>query len=204
VSTIWVGRASSPDEEAARASFFAHPTSIVESGSIGARTRIWAFCHVLAGAVVGEDCNLGDHCYVEGGARIGSEVVIKNNVAVWRGVTIESRAFVGPNVTFTNDLVPRAKVFRDEYDHTCVREGASLGANATVLCGITIGRYALVGAGAVVTRDVPDFGLVVGNPARLKGFVCRCGGRLAFREGRATCICGSQYVDVDGRVREAA
>jgi UDP-2-acetamido-3-amino-2,3-dideoxy-glucuronate N-acetyltransferase len=182
--------------------FFTHAASLVETDQVGAGTRIWAFCHVLAGAVIGRDCNLGDHCFVEGGVVIGDDVVIKNGVSVWQGVTIENGVFVGPNVAFTNDLVPRAKAYLPEYDRTLLCEGASIGANATLLCGITIGRFALVGAGAVVTSDVPDFGLVVGNPARLRGLVCRCGQRLAFSAHQARCACGRAYRQADGQVAE--
>jgi len=183
--------------------FFAHPTSLVESSAIGAGTRIWAFCHILPGAEVGANCNLGDHCYVEGGVTVGDNVVVKNSVSLWTGVTLEDGVFVGPNVAFTNDLVPRAKAFREQYDRTLVCAGASLGANATVLCGITIGRFALVGAGAVVTRSVPDFGLVMGNPARLKGFLCRCGERLEVLAGLASCSCGRRYRADSRRLEES-
>lgn len=179
-----------------------HPSALVETDQIGAGTRVWAFCHLLAGASIGRNCNLGDHCYVEGGARIGDDVVVKNGVAIWQGVTIEDRVFIGPNVAFTNDRVPRAKVFRAEYDRAVIREGTSIGANATLLCPITVGRYALVGAGAVVTKDVPDFGLVVGNPARLRGYVCRCGERLVFAQGRAACSRGCRFQQVDGMMEE--
>lgn len=182
--------------------FYTHPHAIVETGEIGDGTRIWAFCHVLAGAMVGRNCNLGDHCFVEGGARVGDDVVVKNGVAIWRGVTIEDKAFIGPGVAFVNDRVPRAKIYRDHYDSTLVRVGASLGSNATILCGITVGRYALVGAGAVVTRDVPDFGLVVGNPARLRGFVCQCGERLTFASGAAVCDCARRYRQINQHVEE--
>jgi acetyltransferase-like isoleucine patch superfamily enzyme len=181
---------------------YVHPAALVTSTEIGAGTRIWAFCHVLDGAVIGRNCNIGDYCYVEGGAVIGNDVVVKNHVAIWRGVTVEDRVFVGPNVAFTNDLLPRAKVFRAEYDRTVIREGASLGANATILCGLTIGRYALVGAGAVVTRDVPDFALAVGNPGRIRGFVCACGKRLALADHVAVCACGAHYRERDHRVEE--
>lgn len=181
-----------------------HPQALVETDRIGAGTRVWAFAHILPGARIGQDCNIGDHSYVEGGVAIGDEVVIKNGVSIWDGVTIEDRVFVGPNAAFTNDLMPRAKVVRAEYQRTLVREGASLGANATLVCGITVGRYALIGAGAVVTRDVPDFGLVVGNPARLAGFVCRCGDRLVFREAEADCACGRRYRRTADRVEEIA
>lgn len=181
-----------------------HPTALVESADVGEGTRIWAFCHVLPGARIGRDCNLGDHCYVEAGATVGNAVVVKNHVAIWRGVTIEDQVFVGPNVAFTNDRIPRAKRYRAEYDPTIIREGASLGANATILCGITIGRHALVGAGAVVTRDVPDFALVVGNPARVRTYVCRCGSPLRFDDGRATCPCGGRFERDRLRVREVS
>jgi UDP-2-acetamido-3-amino-2,3-dideoxy-glucuronate N-acetyltransferase len=129
-----------------------HPTALVESTAIGDGSRIWAYCHILPGAIVGRDCNIGDHCYVEGGAAIGDEVVLKNGVSVWNGVTIGDRVFVGPNVAFTNDRAPRAKVFHATSVPTIIQEGASLGANATIVCGIVIGRYAMVGAGAVVTQ----------------------------------------------------
>ena len=164
-----------------RKDYYIHPKALVESEEIGKGTRIWAFVHVLKGAVIGKDCNIGDHCFVEGGVTIGDEVVIKNGVSIWEGVTIEDRVFVGPNVSFTNDRVPRAKVFRDEYDKLLVKEGTSIGANATIVGPRVIGRCAVVGAGAVVTKDVPDFGLVYGNPARLKGWVCECGERLVQR-----------------------
>ena len=172
---------------------FIHPRALVETNAIGDGTRVWAFCHVLAGATVGRDCNLGDHAFVENGVTIGDECVIKNSVSIWTGVTLEDRVFVGPNAAFTNDLVPRARVRRKVFDQTLVKEGASIGANATLVCPLVVGRYALIGAGAVVTRDVPDFGLVIGNPARLIGYVCRCGERLAFANGRAACSCGRTY-----------
>ena len=173
---------------------FIHPRALVETDAIGEGTRIWAFCHVLAGASIGRDCNLGDHAFVENDGTIGNECVVKNGVSIWTGVTPKDRVFVGPNAAFTNDLVPRARVRRGAWDQTLVKEGASIGANATLVCPLVIGRYALIGAEPVVTRDVPDFGLVVGNPARLVGYVCRCGERLAFTNGRAICSCGRGYV----------
>ena len=183
-------------------SFRAHPTALVESHEVGDGTRIWAFCHVLPGAVIGRNCNVGDHTYIEGGVVIGDDVVIKNGVSVWDGVTLEDRVFVGPNAAFTNDLFPRAKVRRAEWDRTLVREGASIGANATLVAGTTIGRFALIGAGAVVTKDVPDFALVMGIPGQVAGYVCRCGQRLRFSEGQAVCGCGLRYRQESGRVVE--
>ena len=181
---------------------FVHPAALVETDQIGEGTRVWAFAHILPGVVIGRGCNVGDHCYIEQGVVIGNDAVIKNGVSIWDGVTIEDRVFVGPNVAFTNDLVPRAKAHRDVWDPTLVREGASLGANATIVCGTTIGRYALVGAGTVITKDVPDFGLVVGNPGRLVGFVCRCGQRLVFADNRTVCACGGRFRRTDQGVEE--
>ena len=175
------------------AGIYIHPQALVESNMIGDGSKIWAFAHVLNGAVIGTNCNVGDHCYIEGGVSIGNEVVIKNGVSIWEGVTLEDRVFIGPNVAFTNDLVPRAKVYRDQYELTLVQEGASIGANATLTCPVIIGRYALVGAGSVVTRNVPDFGLVYGNPARLRGWICACGKRLPLKVEEETdpyCDCG--------------
>lgn len=159
---------------------FVHPSALCETDTVGARTRIWAFAHLLPGAIVGTDCNICDHAFIEGGARLGNGVTIKNAVLVWDGVTIEDQVFVGPNATFTNDHVPRAhrRKGHDELDETLVRRGASIGANATVVCGTTIGTHALVGAGAVITKDVPAHALVVGNPGRQIGWVCRCSSRL--------------------------
>jgi UDP-2-acetamido-3-amino-2,3-dideoxy-glucuronate N-acetyltransferase len=173
-------------------SVFVHPMGLCESDRVGPHTRIWAFAHVLAGAVIGADCNLGDHAFVEGGARLGDRVTVKNAVLVWDRVSVEDEVFLGPNVVFTNDLVPRVgwRKAPEQLVATLVRRGASIGANATVVCGVTIGRYALVAAGAVVVRDVPDYGLVAGNPARRIGWVCACGRRLDEALG---CGCGRRY-----------
>lgn len=150
---------------------FIHPQSLVDSGArIGARTRVWAFAHVLAGATIGEDCNICDYVFIENDVRIGDRVTVKCGVQIWNGVTLEDDVFVGPNATFTNDLFPRS---RQEFRlaKTVVRAGATIGANATVLAGVTVNKNAMVGAGAVVTRDVPPNAIVVGNPARIKGYV---------------------------------
>lgn len=169
------------------AEVFVHPNAINEATAVGRGTRLWAFSHAMEGAVIGEDCNLGDHTFVENGARIGNGVTLKNGVAVWDGVTLEDYVFVGPYVAFTNDRFPRSPrspVVTDRYrDHawcepTRVRQGASIGANATIVCGTTIGKYAFVAAGAVVTKDVENFTMVAGCPADMVGFVCACGARL--------------------------
>jgi len=171
-----------------------HPQALVESQKIGAGTHIWAFAHVLKGARIGCDCNIGDHCYIENGVTIGDQVVIKNGVSIWEGLLIEDLVFIGPNVSFTNDLFPRAKIYHGHYERTLIRKGASIGANATILCGITLGRWCLVGAGSVVTRDVPDFAIVYGNPGKLKAWVCKCGKILGFVRGKRICCgCGLEY-----------
>jgi UDP-2-acetamido-3-amino-2,3-dideoxy-glucuronate N-acetyltransferase len=149
-----------------------HPSAIVEPGAaIGSSTRVWAFTHVLPGAVIGTGANICDHVFIEGGVRIGDRVTVKSGVQLWSGITLEDDVFVGPNATFTNDLFPRSKDRPREYAKTLVRKNASIGANATVLAGTVIGANAMVGAGAVVTRDVPPNAIVLGNPARITGYV---------------------------------
>ncbi len=157
-----------------------HSAGLCESEDVGAGTRVWAFAHVLEGAVVGEGCNICGGAFVEDGARIGDRVTVKNGVLLWRGVTIEDDVFLGPGVTFTNDLRPRAhrRWGPEGPVATVVRRGATVGANATVVCGTEIGEDAFVAAGAVVTTDVPPNALVAGSPARQVGWVCRCGERV--------------------------
>ncbi len=148
--------------------FFVHESAIVDEGaSVGPRTRVWAFVHIMSGAVVGADCNIGDHSFIEGNVRIGDRVTVKNGVSLWDGLTIEDDVFVGPNAAFTNDPFPRSRVPLPELVTTTIRRGASIGANATVVCGVDIGEGAMVGAGAVVTRDVEPHVVVVGSPARV-------------------------------------
>lgn len=184
---------------------FKHPLALVESNAIGARTRIWAWAHVMKGARVGADCNIGEHCFIEKGAVLGDRVTVKNGVAVWEGVTAEDDVFLGPNAVLTNDLRPRSRVIRGGPVRTLLQKGTSVGANATVLCGLTLGRYAMIGAGAVVTRDVPPHALVVGNPGRVVGHVCRCGARLKRRGSLASCAdCGGRFTITGARVSTQA
>lgn len=182
----------------------ADPTSLVsDDAQIGEGTRIWQFCNVMGGSVIGEDCNIGQNVFVEGGVRLGDHVKVKNNVALYQGVVCEDDVFLGPNCVFTNVINPRSFIERKhEFKKTIVKKGATVGANATILCGNTIGRYAMIGAGAVVTHDVRDHQLVIGNPARVAGYVCKCGCRLqeAEKEGSWSCPeCGRRYsITTDG------
>jgi len=160
-------------------SYYAHPTAIVESLAIGEGTKIWHFAHVRQGSKIGKNCNIGKSVYIDIGAKIGNNVKIQNFVSVYNGVSIEDDVFVGPSATFTNDLYPRAFIWDEGHVvPTLICKGASIGANATLVCGITIGEYAMIGAGSVVAEDVPPFALIIGNPGRQKGWVCYCGQRL--------------------------
>ncbi len=175
---------------------FIHESAYVDDGAlIGADTRIWHFCHVNPGAVIGERCSLGQNVVVMPGVRIGNNVKIQNNVSLYEGVTLEDDVFCGPSMVFTNVMNPRSHVSRKhEYQPTLVQRGATIGANATVVCGTTLGRYAFIGAGAVITKDVPAFALMAGVPARRIGWMCRCGERLPDA-GVGTCqACGTRYV----------
>lgn len=172
---------------------FVHAHGLCESGDVGAGTRVWAFAHVLAGAVVGRNCNICDGVFIESGAVLGDRVTVKNGTLVFQGVTCEDEVFLGPNVLFTNDLRPRAAKRKEpaELHATLVRRGASLGAGTVVVCGVRIGEYAFVAAGSVITKDVLAHAFVAGNPARHKGWACRCGDRL---DRDLSCpACGDRY-----------
>jgi UDP-2-acetamido-3-amino-2,3-dideoxy-glucuronate N-acetyltransferase len=174
--------------------YYKHPLALVESKEIGKGTRIWAFAHVMSGARIGTNCNIGDHCFIEAKAQIGNNVTVKNYVAIWHGVTVEDQVFIGPNVAFTNDLKPRSRNPHWVLFETRLGQGATIGANATILCGVTIGAFAFIGAGAVVTKHVEPYTLVCGNPARVKDYVCQCAEKLVFSGGRALCeTCGRLY-----------
>ena len=174
---------------------FVHESAYVDDGAtIGAGTKVWHFCHVLAGAMIGERCSFGQNVVVMNGTRVGHNVKVQNNVSIYEGVELEDDVFCGPSMVFTNVLNPRAHVSRrHEYRKTLVRRGATIGANATIVCGTTLGEYAFVGAGAVVAADVADYALMVGVPARRIGWMCQCGERLSD-SGTGTCAaCGSTY-----------
>lgn len=159
--------------------YYKHPTSIVESDEIGEGTKIWHFVHIREKAKIGKNCNIGKGAYIDTEVVIGNNVKIQNFATIYKGVIIEDDVFIGPAVVFTNDLYPRAFIWSEEkIKRTVVRRGASIGANSTIICGIEIGEYAMIGAGSVVTKSIPPHSLVYGNPAKLRGFVCYCGRKL--------------------------
>lgn len=187
--------------------YFLHPSSVVDEGAvIGNGTKIWHFCHVMADAQIGENCNLGQNVFVASGVQIGNNVKVQNNVSIYTGVILKDDVFLGPSMVFTNVINPRSHINRQgEYQTTLVENGVSIGANATIICGVSLGKYAFVGAGTVVTKDVPAYGLVYGNPGQLQGWMCRCGERLIFIKGRqlnlAVCgSCGSEYLRIDEKM----
>ena len=183
------------------ATFFKHSHAIVETENIGDDTRIWAFVHILPGAVIGENCNVCDHCFIENDVVIGNNVTVKSGIYIWDGVKIDNNVFLGPNVVFTNDLMPRSKKYPDKFLGTNVEEGASIGANSVIIAGTTIGKYALVGAGSVITKDVPAYSVVFGNPAQFKYHICECTEKLQFIDEKAECSCGKKYIkSVSGEV----
>lgn len=185
------------------AAIFVHPQGINESDSVGEGTRIWAFAHVMKGARVGRSCNIGEGAFIEAGAILGDQVTVKNGVCVWDRVTIEDHVFLGPHAVLTNDRIPRShpdyRTGPAGWEPTTIRTGATVGANATVLCGITLGRWCFIAAGAVVLRSVPDFAMMAGSPACRIGWACKCGRRLGET---LLCSCGLAYSEADGLLAE--
>lgn len=186
------------------ADYQAHPSAIIDDGAvIGNDTRIWHFCHISSGSTIGEKCSFGQNCFVAPEVTIGNGVKVQNNVSLYTGVIVEDDVFLGPSCVLTNVFNPRSAVSRKhEYRQTLIRQGATIGANATIVCGTTIGRYAFIGAGAVITKDVPDFALMTGVPARQTGWMSRHGAKLTFdSNGHASCPeSGEQYILAEGRV----
>ena len=184
--------------------YFVHESSYVDDNvKIGKGTKIWLFSHVMSNCEIGEKCNIGQNVVISPGVRIGKGVKIQNNVSVYTGVICEDDVFLGPSCVFTNVVNPRSFIERKaEYRETIIGKGSSIGANVTIVCGHNIGKYALIGAGAVVTKDVQDYALVVGNPARILGYVCKCGERLTFNDEKATCsACGEEYIKNNDKVK---
>ena len=176
--------------------YFVHESSYVDEGcQIGEGTKVWHFSHIMKGCTIGKRCNIGQNVVISPDVVLGDGCKIQNNVSVYTGVICEDGVFLGPSCVFTNVMNPRAFIERkNEYRKTTLKKGASVGANATIVCGHDIGKYAFVGAGSVVTRDVPDYAMVYGSPAKVKGYVCQCGDKLHFTDGKATCAaCGKEY-----------
>ncbi len=186
--------------------YFAHPTAVIDEGcSIGAGTKIWHFCHIMPGCVIGENCNIGQNVVISPNVVLGKNVKVQNNVSIYTGVKCEDDVFLGPSMVFTNVINPRSAVNRrGEYLQTIVKKGATIGANATIVCGHNIGRYAFIGAGAVVTKEVADYALVIGNPARHVGWMSEYGHKLVFdSNGDAQCPeSGERYKLANGKVKK--
>jgi len=185
--------------------YFVHESSYVDEGcTIGPGTKIWHFSHIMKDCAIGPRCNIGQNVVISPGVTLGEGVKIQNNVSVYTGVVCEDGVFLGPSCVFTNVINPRSFIERkDEYRKTTVKKGASIGANATIVCGHDIGRYAFIGAGSVVTKNVPDYAMVYGNPAKVHGYVCQCGNQLQFADGKACCsACGKKYEKNEEQVKE--
>lgn len=184
-------------------SYFVHESSYIdEPCHIGAGTKIWHFSHIMKDSIIGEKCNIGQNVVISPSVVLGNNVKIQNNVSVYTGVICEDDVFLGPSCVFTNVINPRSFIERkDEYRRTVIKKGASIGANATIVCGHVIGRYAFIGAGAVVTKDIPDYALVIGNPARIVGYVCECGDKLDKINEKYMCkSCNKEYEMLDQKL----
>jgi UDP-2-acetamido-3-amino-2,3-dideoxy-glucuronate N-acetyltransferase len=176
--------------------YFIHPTAIVDKGAaIGQGTKIWHFTHIMSDARIGTNCIIGQNVFIGSGAILGNSIKVQNNVSIYEGVILEDDVFCGPSMVFTNVFNPRSFISRKkEFRKTLVKRGATIGANVTIVCGSTIGQYAFIGAGSVVTKDVPNYALVYGNPGKVKGWVCQCAEEIIFRSGKAICkACGKKY-----------
>lgn len=188
--------------------YFAHKSAFIDGPvNIGKGTKIWHYCHIMAGAVIGENCSLGQNVFIGSKAVLGNRVKVQNNVSIYDGVELENGVFCGPSMVFTNVINPRSHISRkNEYQKTLVKKGATIGANVTILCGNTIGRYAFIGASSVITDDVPDYGLVYGNPGRIQGWVCECGVKLNLnlsdKPAEGICpACGKRYRKEGDRIK---
>ena len=198
-----IGLIIDSESENSMSGYFIHPSSVIDPGAvIGKGTKIWHYSHIMGESTIGDNCTLGQNVFIAAGVKIGNNVKIQNNVSVYTGVMLEDDVFLGPSMVFTNVINPRSHINRrDQYQQTLVKRGGTIGANATIVCGITLGEYSFIGAGAVVTRDVPAYGLVFGNPGQLQGWMCSCGERLEFvlqgDEKRAVCMgCGAGYIQL--------
>lgn len=183
--------------------YFVHESSYVDDNvKIGDETKIWHFSHIMSNSEIGIRCNIGQNVVISPGVKLGNGVKIQNNVSVYTGVICDDDVFLGPSCVFTNVINPRSFIERKtEYRETIIGKGASIGANATIVCGHNIGKFSLIGAGSVVTKNIPDYALVMGNPARIKGYVCKCGEKLSFKNDRAICtVCGLNYTKADEKV----
>ena len=176
--------------------YFVHPTAVVDDpAEIGEGTKVWHFTHIMSGVRIGRNCIIGQNVFIGSGVTLGNNIKIQNNVSIYEGVILEDDVFCGPSMVFTNVFNPRSFISRKkEFRKTLVKRGATIGANTTIICGYTIGRYAFIGAGSVITKGVPDYVLVYGNPGRVRGWICECAEEIAFRSGKAECkICGKRY-----------
>lgn len=186
--------------------YYVHESSYADEGcEIGEGTKIWHFCHISSTAKIGKKCSFGQNVFVASDVVIGNNVKIQNNVSLYTGVILEDDVFCGPSMVFTNVLTPRSgfpRNTKDDYHQTLLKKGASIGANATIVCGTTIGKHAFIGAGSVVTKDIPDFALCYGNPARVRGWVCECGLKLEFNNEQAKCSCSREYKKVENGVEK--